>query len=85
MLNKLLSSKMIAIMRLALSRLETLPVPKPSELKELKPARGAKPQADFPSGGGMLEAPAGYWDLAGACSVLPGRRKLGRVQSDLRF
>lgn len=54
---------MIATVRLALSRLETLPVPKPSELKELKAARGAKAPADFPSGGGCWGLPQvpGAW------------------------
>lgn len=74
-------------MRMALARMETLPMPKPSELEEEQTARRAKPQADFPSDGEVLEAPR---SLQGTSLLLvpfylEGAQTLGRVKSDLSF
>ena len=74
-------------MRMALARIETLPMPEPRELKEEKTSRRAKLQADFPYGGEELDT---LRSLQGILLLLvpfhlESAQTLGRDKSDLRF
>lgn len=87
MSNKPSASKIVAIMRMALARIETLPMPEPRELKEEKTFRRAKLQADFPCGGEVLDA---LRRLQGNSLLLvpfhlESAQTLGRDKSDLSF
>lgn len=70
---------------MAPARIETLPMTKCNKLKGEKTARRAKPQADFPPDGEMLEAPKSLQrtSLLLVSFYLEGAQTLERVKSDL--